>query len=349
MPASVKAQNFTSKPGIMPILLMPPYGPGFLEVIEKLSTDDSLQVVECDSSLTAVSAIQNVDKAMILCFASSPQDMVKHITLMKLLQTEIQSQRVRPVVVTDLKQVNILSLLSIYGVSEIIPEDTPPKALVFKLHRHIRATLQAKANVPGRRDGGAEARRKAAAAAKAAGESKIRYVDPIALASDYWALEGGSIKKMGGKWIVKLRGPSPNLGNWFKVESASGGVVHWQWRFHDENRASAFMRDEGSWIFRGQRPEFNEELWWFIANQPELSFYNKDQCLARRLGSETGGFLIVARDSMVALAFVPLIQKSIREFSSSSSDRTKNSSDDETGGKGFVLGPPLTLESDCFV
>ncbi|MGZ3687891.1 MAG: hypothetical protein ACXVBW_06310, partial [Bdellovibrionota bacterium] len=149
----MKAQNFTSKPGIMPILLMPPYGPGFLEVIEKLSTDDSLQVVECDSSLTAVSAIQNVDKAMILCFASSPQDMVKHITLMKLLQTEIQSQRVRPVVVTDLKQVNILSLLSIYGVSEIIPEDTPPKALVFKLHRHIRATLQAKANVPGRRDG----------------------------------------------------------------------------------------------------------------------------------------------------------------------------------------------------
>ena len=357
-----------------PLLLVAPLGPSFVALKEKLTKESSpslpLQVVECPSSLEAVSIARKVGTCLILCFAGESDDIVKHITMLKLLSQAIARKQVRVVLTTVFRQPAIHSKLNLHGCSEILIEPTTPKSMIFKLERHYRAlprkkTVESpKAESPKKTETVIRTEEKqvvkpeAPAVSRAPSRARgIRIAEPLDLESDCWIISGGGAKKIASRWLIRLKGPGSEFGQWVRQESEDPIDFLWRWE-PDDLENDPFIKEQGNWVFHGQRPEFQEGTWSFIGKHPELSFYYEGHSYGSKFILDESGELVIAKNSAAAKKALELIKKTNQEAKAAKTDRMekkvseaskKEMNENDSKKADFTMGEPLRLESDCWL
>src|SRR4051812_17211784 len=95
--------------------------------------------MEFASSLDALNTIKLADACVVMSHVAAQDQLIKLITLLKLIQEPVAERRCR-VIVTDYLDTDILEeRLKRYGCSEVIHEPVNEKSLAFKLDRYVRA------------------------------------------------------------------------------------------------------------------------------------------------------------------------------------------------------------------
>jgi hypothetical protein len=375
---TVHSADFILKEGVLPVIVVEPYSPAFKAVIERLTADPMLQVVEINNYNDASGVARKVGQCLILFHCPNSKDVNDQLHFLKSLSKELQSKSVRAVMTINvLSQVPIDSRLEVYGCSEIVREPVPEKSLVFKLEKHIRNLLQSQKTTI------------RAAQAAASNSENVNFVenrelstaaletirlDPeLKLESDFWLLAGGGAKIVGGKWAVRLVGPGPMAGHWLKSDlftESTGDSNYWQWKpAQVEN--DPFIKGQGTWIFKGQRPEFQLGFWNFVSKNPELFFYHDDEKKGSKVRMDESDALCVAKDSAISREFLALIKSSAnKKLSSKTDDKKVKASGPIRARDALIKGPaednnnpgrttleappyrlvqPLTTKSDCWL
>lgn len=143
---------------------MEPIGPAIEAARAKLEQDESIQVIDSGGPLEATSLIKRVGTCLVLLSAPDQGEMVKQISMLKLLRELIQSKKVIVIVTTSISQRETHQKFIQYGCSEVILEPITPKSLLFKVDRFVK--LQKKARIAEESGAAANAERETRAAAQ---------------------------------------------------------------------------------------------------------------------------------------------------------------------------------------
>ena len=350
------------------MLVLRPHGPGFANVLRKFSADPRLFVTDCGSTVEATAKARQLDWCFLFCYLDGEEELGKVVQMMKLLGPGLKRKHVRVVVLVATETDRAIeSNLKFYGVTEVIFEPVAERALVFKLERHLRSQHQqmsremaAAGDGEGRaaassRDGKSAARdagaRENDRATSRGGGKRLIWAAPIELQSDFWLTTDAEAKEIMDRWLVRIHGPSHSCGRWVKVKD-SGDPGVWQWVPQNPER-DPFHKDSGSWYFRGQRPELQEETWLFSGPAPELLFGNDGKILARKFQVDSKGNLLMSRDSNAARALTPLVRDSFNVAGARSGKTERSASDDDDSDRPVQhrvrMAAPLTCLSDCWL
>jgi len=326
-----------------PVLLVPPYGKTLEAVVEKLKSDPTIEYVECRSPLEAPGLLLKNDFGLLICNTSEASELVKQVTMLKLLQQEAADHRVRTVVITSANQVSILSRLAFYGCSEIIQEPIQAKPLLFKIQRHVRALAQANKSRRRTRDRTHEApSAEGLQAAAGADDARISYVSPLGIGSDFWVLPWNAAKWVGSRWEIRMMGPPPGAGLWTRVEGPEG-QNRWCLRLSNSER-SQWIPDPGDWYFRGDQPRFEDGFWIFAGPDPELAFVHESRVLGTKIATDRSGdapgtgVLTLARNS-------PRAEKLEKTYI----EQAKTAGAAAGPVENPIYVEPLFIESDCWL
>ncbi len=353
-------QGIVQEDGRVPVVVIRPWGPTFPEVIEYLGSANEVQLVECATSLEAVSIANQFDRCVLLFHAIELRDVVKHVTMLKFLKESIELERVRPIITTYIEQISVLQKLSIFGCQEVIREPIPSKSLIFKLNRSIKALIQLNLVQEVKPDSSGRSLARDLGLGFEAKESNVglfRYLPPLAIESDFWFYPEGSPRRIGRRWLVKMKGPAPSVGK-FEME---GSEENWIWTPVNRLR-HPFQEKEGVWRFKGQSPLFKKDTWWLVGVQPELMFYVRGECKGEKVGIDPSGILTVSKNSETAIRALPLFEVQASRYSAlekeTESKKIKASLaneatlDPKRGLKNehkVRLIEPLTLQSDFWL
>ena len=367
------------EPGKRVVLFFKPYGPSFLKVIESFQKNPQIQVVECSSATDATSIARRLEECMVVGYIVDPEQISAPIALLKALQKELRLGNVRVVLESRASEPSLLSKLNAYRCSEVISSPITAKGLHFKIGRHLKmladsgeGSTRAAGKSNGKldknddsQDGRPKGQDVTTGARKPSGSASL-LVDPLTILSDCWLIhDAGGARQIGGRWVVRLRGPNSQLGRWTKMEvpesPGASSTSNWQWNPNNPD-SDPFIKEEGAWIFRGQKPEFQNDMWLFIDKRPELAFCYNGESYGTKITVDDSGTLLLARDSTSGRLLLPLIEaaldKVIRQKSTSNTDESET--DASTGGqrnptqagktsKELKLVDPLDLGSDCWL
>ena len=356
-------------------MVVEPYGPSFPAVIEKLGQDPSVQVIECPSCADALSISPMLDSALFLSYAPSFEAVSDFADLLKSLKKEIRARKFRAILTTAVRDVNVVNKLGALGCSEIIAEPIAARVLSFKIDHHLKLVSpvkKAEDSAPPKATTKIEPK-VVTRFGDIQRQPKVQMVPPVPLESDCWINEGFGARVIGGKWVIKLVGPSPVAGKWLALpQTETSGELLWQWTPHDPER-DPYIKEEGSWIFRGNLPKFQEDSWTFIAKRPDLSFFYSGENYGSKISVDQSGLnLNLAQNSKAAVEFLPQIRDSLRlgfKVDESKSERAVgkqliDKSDELREKKAAkkarelqtqktqpqtIVTTALTLESDCWL
>ncbi len=232
----------------------------------------------------------------------------------KIFRDSLKLGVVRLLVTTTFKQAQVIRNFEKMGVSVIEMEPIPDRAFQFKVKRQLQTlegklkTAQKKAELERKRHSGGQS----GPDGERKNQPKIVTKSALKLKSDFFLMQGGSGKHFWGRWSVQMTGPSPRIGRWVEDEAFSkDGERVYRWD-KTENEKGKFLKDKGTWICFGSKPEFRENRWNFSGKAPKLAFYDdKKEIEVKFHVDEKTKNLIVAKDSPQGRAFIDLIVESI--------------------------------------
>ncbi len=306
------------------VVFIRPFSVTFESLIEKLSNDDKVELFQCDTAAEAVATLINARGGILLAHALDAEHIRIFFAMTRSLQNEIQKKTVRLILTSKLRLGQLFSKLENTGIIEILEEPVLEKSLQFKIARHVRVLefiQEAKSsktqNEPAAKfEHAAKTRPQLSQIgskkkkAPPLAEFLTKLVDPLHLESDCWLLTRGSAKHVAGRWIVRLLGPGPSIGTWEPLVIENQTDSHWQWTPANPTQDS-FIKEEGAWIFRGQKPEFMTDIWLFMGVSLDLSFFYEGRCFGSKLKSAPNGDLLIAQDSDQGLTQIPTIDATL--------------------------------------
>jgi hypothetical protein len=165
-----------------------------------------------------------------------------------------------------------------------------------------------------KKDGNSLRRRQAGAEESTSSEDEkkaaVKLVDPCKLQSDFWLVHPTKPSRANRRWILRLYGPGPTAGRWVELDTGDASDQYWKWEPTDP-KTTPFLKEKGTWVFKGLLPKFTEDSWLFVGRKPDLSFYEDQKKLGTRVAVENTVTLLLCKNSNAANAFVPEIQKSL--------------------------------------
>lgn len=290
----------------IPLFFVEPHGPSFQKIIAKYKGDNKVRVFEYLDSKDPVPQIRKEslrnEGGIIFCHASKMNDVVKIVTMLKLLADPVKVGMIRFILTLELKeqrqnQLILKERLSNYDFAEIIEEPINDKAMLLKIHRHVSAVVSA-----------------------AVRQANWSRVPALTLESDCWILRGGGVKRVNDRWVIRLQGPGPYSGHWARVKDlkssqpdeesdegdkkkrrSSDEEEYWSWVPNDPEN-DPFVKEAGGWFFKGLMPRTEGERWIFVARQPLLGFFYEGELYGAKVSTDTDSEdVYVAEDSPIAL------------------------------------------------
>jgi hypothetical protein len=358
MPKSVE---IILRPELLSVVVVEPFGPGFAPLLDKLGQDTALQLVECSSSMETLSVVRQLSSCLVLIHIRSNSDLAPHLTLLKTLIPQIYKKAVRVLATAGAGlTADIAEKLTVAGCTEIVPDTTAPKALLFKVERHLKALpppsgglTSAPAPVRAGVSPSAMARAKLAEEVESAPPTEIsagvRLSPELGLSQDMWCFSGGGARRASGKWRIRLRGPAPEEGRWLALDKGQ-----WQWKPAGEAGVEPLA---SGWTFAGEfKPEYSAGTWTFGGAHLSLGYFENQNPLGYKFNLNSKGSLVVSRDSDVARAALDTgrgkaVQKTAKTEDISTIalvDPPKSAGAAQSEGR-VVYVEPLTLASDFWL
>lgn len=238
---------------------------------QALAMSQAYESLQHDDAQATLAAVEEQAAALIICALADKQDLVQIATLVKLAK---KSNCVLKLVVVNFAKTKQFDLaVNKLGIQEVLDVTVPPKSLRFKLDLWLKA-LKSQTKYAG-----AELSVKSAEA-KTQKESKtedknLQHLPALNCQDDIWLQHRDyECKKVLGRWLMRLMGPSPYVAQWAEVQGKNN-----LWRLDFTQNKAQFVKGNGDWYFRGDnKPEFNwkENLWYMNGDNADLFYYETE-------------------------------------------------------------------------
>jgi hypothetical protein len=169
--------------------------------------------------------------------------------------------------------------LSKFGILDVIDSNITVKALRFKIDFLVKSLVAGKSNFVNQSAETPSEINKSKE--KIENNNGLIWRPPLDSEDDIWLIKNPSsdCKKVLGKWLIKLMGPSPYVGQWLEVEGKNQ-----LWRFEFKEKKDLFSFNVGMWFFQGtHKPEFAWKVnrWIITGDYFELAFKTPHAFLSR--------------------------------------------------------------------
>ncbi len=234
---------------------------------DSLNALSGIESKKIDSSHELLKVMSNDQNCLIIANISSRDDLIQLATFMKMSKMSARSNITKIVVVNSTDNKHYEKAISKLANVEILESTVNVRALSFKMNFWMKAMRgQARKLL---QDGQKADQAVEAAATEA---KSLNSLSALECESDFWILARESdCKKIISRWMVKLMGPGPYVGNWNEVPDKAN-----TWIFHiKKSFRETLVAGDGHWFYRGdQKPEFNwsENKWMFTGEDIELFF-----------------------------------------------------------------------------
>lgn len=212
---------------------------------------------------------------LILCSLGSKKDLMQIATLLKIAKKLNRESGLKLAVVNFSGSKQFEVALQKLGILDIIDPTINAKGLKFKLNLWIK-NLTASANKSAFQMKSLKAAEGQKQNEKKVVESNSTFLPAMTTPDDIWLhLKEFECKRILGRWLIRLMGPSPYVAQWVEVPNKPG-----VWRFEfREGQKQDFLSGEGNWFFKGdQKPDFNwkENIWYFAGDTIDLFYFDAE-------------------------------------------------------------------------
>jgi hypothetical protein len=246
--------------------------------------------------------------ALVIASLRDKNDLIQIATFVKLAKKVAKDTMVKTVVINFSGDRTFDKAIAKLGIQDLIEININTKALKFKLDFWMKSLNAQIKNSPN-----ANAQKTVKTLDQSKGQDKKandsqtpNWVEALDLEDDIWILKAESdVKKVLSKWLIRLLGPSPYIGQWNEVK---GGI----WRFEiKESEKDLYCPNPGAWFLHGdQRPDFvwKENIWMITGDSFDLYFKDGDKVYTRlKLRDKV---LTAAKNSLFAKTKEPMIIES---------------------------------------
>lgn len=280
-----------SVPKSIPVIFTRPYGQHFNELYKHLEGESGITIYDEENLRDVVAIIKEHGGGLILVGVAQKELMAKQLTLLKVLSKHIERRSVRVIGIFETDHPAILDLFSNHGCGDILPSSTPFRSLKFKIDRYLEVWKRAFEQLRKM-----ESERESEEL-KEFEATPISFVEGLEIKEDYWFYEKDNAKQILGKWAIRLKGPMSDIGDWYEIPNNSGPA--WEFIITDVYLKEYQLRKE-TWIFEGEKPQFKNGYWYFVAKKPKLT-YNKKEI---RIQVNTEGRLVLSENSSLAESII---------------------------------------------
>lgn len=245
----------------------------------KLNPDSVSEVFDSASELATY--LSSNQATMVIASIVDKNDLIQLATLMKLSKKLAGNSVLKFVGLNYSSDKQFEKALGKLGILDIIDAQISTKALKFKIDfwmKSMNGQLR-KMNLtkPSSSIKSYEANK---TQEQKSSDQTPFWTSPLDCEDDIWILKSDSdCKRILSRWLVKLMGPSPYVGQWTEVE----GQQTWLFELRPENK-ELFTPGSGQWLFRGsQKPDFiwKENLWLITGESFELFYKDNEQTFSR--------------------------------------------------------------------
>lgn len=283
----------------------------FLFKAEFKSLDEALRLnpnydVEAYSSASDLATyLSTIPAGLVIASLIDKNDLIQIATFMKLQKKVAKNTVLKIVVINFSNDRNFEKAISKLGILDVVDPSTNTKALKFKLDFWMKSlSAQVKQN-PSLLSQKVVKSQESQDKEKSEAQTPV-WTDPLELEDDIWILKADSdCKRILGKWLIRLMGPGPYVGQWFELKPNL-------WRFDlKASEKDMFVPNQGAWYFSGdQKPDFvwKENCWLMTGDSFDL-FFKSDNKIYSRLKSKDKA-LTIAKNSLYARTKEQVIQES---------------------------------------
>lgn len=235
-----------------------------------------------------IQEIKSGKPSLIFFNVAKKSELADGLAVLKALKKYIDKRTVRVACVLGVDNKKIVRLLNKNNCRNIFESNCDKKMLKVKTERWV-VSLKNKA----------EQKSKIKNEINSSGQV-YQLVEPIELKSDYWLVDESKVRKIFGKFIISIKGPSSHAVSW-KAMPKQAYEKDTVWKLIISNEYQKLLNlEEGSWYYKGNEPEFNwEELaWHFSGTRPQLYFQDKKTVIAKRFNYNN--ILLLAENSSTA-------------------------------------------------
>ena len=275
---------------------------------DALNIQPHYDVEDVSSANDLATYLSKTSAGLVIASLKDKNDLIQIATFLKISKKIAKDIVVKLVVLNFSGDKQYEKAIAKLGIQDSIEPGINTKALKFKLDFWMKSL-----NVQIRNNASAVALKsvKVAEGVKAAAEKKsetqaLSWLEPLELENDIWILKhDNDCKKVLSKWLIRLMGPSPYVGQWVEVKAS-----HWRFDFK-ETEKELFISGNGSWFFQGeQRPEYvwKENTWLITGDNFDLYYKDENQIVSRFKSKEKN--LTICKNSVFAKTKESLIIES---------------------------------------
>lgn len=250
---------------------------GIDNILDQLCTKDVKMVIQ-DQLPLVTKSLKEASATLVVAHLQNKDQLMGVINLMKKVKPFAKSGKIKTIVIDEIGNSEIETLLLKLGAQEVLSSGVALKPLSYKLKFLLKSlssmAKKEEAENKIKKPKGAASNQSNNQVDTKKGEVKIK--PALMTQDDTWIINlPGHVKNLLGRWSVKFVGPSPFVGQWNKLQKQDRT---WRFDFKDHIK-DRFIQGEGAWYFKGdQKPEFIwKENVWLVSGKKVQLFYHHDE------------------------------------------------------------------------
>ena len=246
---------------------------------DALNMSPAFEVEDISSAGDLATFLSTIPAGLVIASLREKEDLIQIATFMKTIKKAAQTTAIKMVVINFSGDKQFEKAIAKLGIQDLVEPAINTKALKFKLDFWMKSLNGQIKNTVAANQGSTKSSDTKKEDKKSAENQGPVWLDPLDLEEDIWILNQDSdCKKILSKWLVRLLGPSPYIGQWTDVKNNL-------WRFDiKESEKDMYVPGNGAWFFFGdQKPDFvwKENLWLITGDNFDLFYKNGDQVSSR--------------------------------------------------------------------
>ncbi|WP_408098721.1 hypothetical protein ACJVC5_07350 [Peredibacter sp. HCB2-198] len=248
---------------------------------ETLQAQPGQEVEEFNTVNDLATFVSTVSAGLIISSLRDKNDLVQIASFMKTVKKVAKDTALKIVVINFSGDKQFEKAIAKLGIQDLVEPAINAKAFKFKLDFWMKSLNAQIKNSP---NANAQKNAKSAEAAKALDKKIIdnsapSWVEPLDLEDDIWLINNDSdCKKILSKWLIKVVGPGPYVGQWNDVQNNL-------WRFEIKAaERELYVPGNGHWYFHGDsKPDFvwKENVWLITGDSFDLFYKDGDKIFSR--------------------------------------------------------------------
>lgn len=275
------------------------------DLTELYTKSENVNLKYTSDPIEAFKIVNELGNGIVLFNIAAKEDLSNALALLKLGRKQVKSGFLKPVAIIEAKNSKIDKVLNKFGCVDLLQPNINNKTFRFKIDFWIRGIQ----NLYKKAGPDSEVHSKQSSFRPNITKD-FNFIDPLELESDMWLIKSkADYKKILHRFLLRVKGPSPYIGQWKEIESDDSGQ-RWEYNLKDKTDLT-FVSDSGVWCFDGPKPEFDWKVnkWSFFGEELHLFFKQGDGQIVSKIKFEDGG-IFITENSHFALEKEPAMDKS---------------------------------------